>query len=69
MRPYRRWLGDTLGELQDAVLEAENAEWHHSQGGSPEEQLYHRLMTWVAEVDSRIKHYDYTKTRTSKDVR
>ena len=63
LRPYGVFLRQLLDELQSALAELENLEFHHEAEGSAEFQHYLRVATWTDEVTERVRHYDSAKVR------
>ena len=68
MRSYRSFLSGLWEDLALGVEEAENAGWHHHADGSPTWSHYQRLLTWILELEERMKHYDYTKASGAAKV-
>jgi len=62
-RPYGVFLQALLEELQSAIAEVENFEFHHAAVDSPEYQHYLRLATWLDEVERRVDRVGDTKVR------
>ena len=59
IKPYRIFLLELLDQLQEAIREAENQQWHHETfANTLEFQHYLRLVTWTDEVNSRIRFYN-----------
>ncbi len=65
MRSYRRFLLAFSDELQMAIAEAENLEWHHEPAQSAEWQHYNRLVTWETEITERMVFYAAAKARSA----
>ena len=60
-RPYGVFLRSLLDELETAVAELENLEFHHAPLGSAEFQHYLRVWTWCDEVTARMERFGNTK--------
>ena len=65
MLGYRRFLMVLQSDLQTAISEAENMQWHHLPAEAPEYGHYLRLLTWEREVNERGIHYDAVKVKSS----
>ena len=65
MKNYRRFLLELQEELQSAIGEAENSEWHHQEQWTTQWQHYNRLCTWQSEVTERMVSYAAAKTRSA----
>ena len=64
IRPYGVFLRSLLDELQHALSELENLEFHHAGHSSPMFQHYLRVATWCDEVGLRMYNYDNAKRRS-----
>ena len=64
MKSYRRFLIDHQEELQNAVMVAENGEWHH-QEGTAGAMMYALLIVWEREINERREYYDDWKGPSS----
>ena len=62
---YRSFLLDLQSELREAIGDAENLEWHHSEALSLEWKHYGRLVGWEAEITERMVWYAAAKTRSA----
>ena len=60
-RTYRLFLMELQSELQEAIADAENLEWHHQEHGTAEWRHYVRLATWEKEITERMVRYAATK--------
>ena len=58
MERYERWLKKTYEEVQEAIRQAENEEWHHLPAESVENVIYTALAHWVEILSERVKWYD-----------
>ena len=63
IKSYRRFLMDLHGGLVQAIVDAENAEWHHEGPETAVWQHYARLLTWVTELEVRLAYYDIARVR------
>ena len=64
--PYRLFVGRLYDDLQEILRVMENEEWHHSSSDTERWKCYNRALTWLDEVDRRIKRY---AAATEKRVR
>ena len=55
---YRRFLTGLIAELQTAIGELENMEYHHAVPGSPQYAHYSRVANWLSTVEERMVWYD-----------
>ena len=60
MLNYRRFLEKLHGELQEALAEVENLEFHHMEPGTTGATHYTRLATWLESIEERIVWYEST---------
>ena len=58
MNTYETWIRKTEEDLQEAISDAENANWHHMANGTVEARAYGRLLTWISEIVVRRERYD-----------
>ena len=58
MNIYETWIRKTEEDLQEAIADAENANWHHMADGIVEARAYGRLLTWLSEIVVRVRRYD-----------
>ena len=58
---YRVFLGKLNEQLQKAIGEAENQEWHHFEEGTMPWEHYRNLVNWESEVQQRMDWYDDIK--------
>ena len=65
IKNYRRFLIDLYEQLQEALREAEDVQWHHLPTGTPEWAHYNRIYTWLDEVGARLEHYVKVKASSN----
>ena len=63
---YESFLQRLGDELVVAIAEAENMGWHHAKETSTEWTHYQRILTWIDEIEARMKHYDHAKRRPTE---
>ena len=66
MKSYEKWIKKTQEEVQEAIREAELADWHHYPEGSYGATIYTRLLTWEAALAERRERIEYPRGRNQK---
>jgi len=62
-RAYREFLVDTYDDMQGAIADMENLQFHHAPHETEEWKCYNRMCQWVDEFYERIEWYDDVKEK------
>jgi len=60
--PYRRFMGTLHDDLVDALRVMENDGWHHEGMDDERWKCYNRVITWIDEVEARLRRWDNAKS-------